>query len=121
LRRVVQMVFAHPLTTTEELGWFLDLSAVSVGRYLWTLERWHCLEAITYKRKDEIKHIRWKHSARGLRYLAASEHLPKAEVFERTKDAERGPRGVSLLQKYLGHTLIITHKPEGPMVDDQKY
>lgn len=101
---VVQMVFAHPLTTTEELGWFLDLSASSVGRYLWTLEQWHCIEAVTAKRKDETKETRWKLSARGLRYLAASESLPRSEIFQSTKDGRSWQQGVYLLQKYLGHT-----------------
>ena len=104
LRKVVQMIFAHPLTTAEELGWFLDLSAVSVERYLWTLQQWHCLEAVTSKRKDETKETRWKLSTRGLRYLASSERLPRAEVFQTTKDGRHLPRGVFLLQKYLGHT-----------------
>jgi hypothetical protein len=98
------MLFAHPLTTTEELGWFLDLSAASVGRYLWTLQQWHCLEAVMYERKDKTKEIRWKLSLRGLHYLAASEHLPQAQVFQITKDGGRLQRGVYLLQKYLGHT-----------------
>jgi hypothetical protein len=117
LRKVVQMIFAHPLTTAEELGWFLNLSAVSVERYLWTLQQWHCLETVTSKRKDETKETRWKLSVRGLRYLAASERLPRTEVFQTDQRwktfAPRCVLAAKILGPYSRGLLVARHHPSG--------
>lgn len=93
---VLEMLYTHPLLATGELAVLLALRTDSVTRYVYELKRYACVEKYQSY---------WQLSERGLRFLAASRHLPLRHIAElKQKDGVLEQRGIPHLKKHMHHT-----------------
>ena len=99
--RIVRLLLAHPLLSDEELAQLLGLERKSASSSLSTLHRLRCLEPISTSVGK-----RWHLCERGLRLLAAANHL-HLRTFAVTSEAE-AEEEVSPLQQR-GEAWLLSH------------
>jgi predicted transcriptional regulator len=104
---VLHMLYQHPLLTFEELAALLNLQGETVTRYLYELRRYSCIE-----KSDEAQNTRWQLSSRGLRFIAASCHVPLQDIteLEPEQKGDEQPtrqRGIVRLMQHLPLTIAI--------------
>ncbi len=103
---MVRLLLAHPLLSDEELAHLLDLERKSARASLYTLHALGCLEPIM-----TLAGKRWCLCERGLRLIAAANHLSLRNlVVRRDAEAYSSPmvqRGVRWLLEHIQHTAGI--------------
>jgi predicted transcriptional regulator len=105
---IVRLLLAHPLLSDEELAAFLGLQRRSVRCSLYDLHQLGCLEAISTKVGK-----RWRLAGRGLRLIAAAQHLHIrniADIHEEKTDGGTSivrQRGEAWLLQHMQHTAGI--------------
>lgn len=102
---LLHMLYRHPLLTIEELAAFLNLQSETITRYLYELRRYSCIEK--YAVEEET---RWLLSSRGLRFMAATCHVPLQDIAEPEQQGEEQAllqRGMARLKHALARTIAI--------------
>jgi predicted transcriptional regulator len=105
---ILHLLLAHPLFSDEELAAFLDLQLRSVRCLLYELHQLRCLEPIA----TEIGK-RWHLCERGLRLVAAANHIHIRTIAELSDDGAESEtstvvqRGEDWLLQRIGHTAGI--------------
>ena len=104
---ILHLLLAHPLLSDEELAAFLDLQRRSVRCLLYELHQLRCLEPIA----TEVGK-RWHLCGRGLRLVAAANHMHMRNIATLSEgtESETSPvvqRGEDWLLKRIGHTAGI--------------
>lgn len=106
---LLHMLYRHPLLTIEEVAAFLNLQSETITRYLYELRRYSCIEKYAVEQET-----RWQLSGRGLRFIAASCHVPLQDVAESEEKEDKeallqsdAQRGIVRLKRYLTRTIAI--------------
>ncbi len=105
---IVRLLLAHPLMSDEELAALLGIQRRSVRCSLYDLHQLGCLEAIS----TEIGK-RWRLTGRGLRLIAAAQHLHISSIADMHEEETDGgmsivrQRGEAWLLQHMQHTAGI--------------
>jgi hypothetical protein len=103
--KLLTLLFTHPLLSVGEIAALLGRAANSIERYLGLLRSQGCIELLISDMGQ-----RWRLSERGLRLLAATQHISIhsiATVEERTGEASLVQRGIDVFLRHLEHTAGI--------------
>jgi hypothetical protein len=102
---IVRLLLAHPLLSAEDLAAFLGIQRRSVRCSLYGLHQLGCLEAISTETGK-----RWRLAGRGLRMIAAAQHLHISSIAEMHEEKTDGgmsimrQRGEAWLLQHIQHT-----------------
>jgi hypothetical protein len=105
---ILRLLLAHPLLSDEELAAFLNLQQKSVRCSLYELHQLHCLSPIP---TEALK--RWHLFERGLRLIAAANHLHIRTIATLSNDGTESEtptvvqRGEAWLLQRMKHTAGI--------------
>jgi hypothetical protein len=100
---MLHLLYRSPLLSIEEMAAFLNLQNETVIRYLYELRRYSCVDRYHAEQEE-----RWHLSPRGLRFLAASRHVPLEDIATPEQEGEQEDivqRGLTHLKRSLPQTL----------------
>jgi hypothetical protein len=100
---MLHLLYRSPLLSIEEMAAFLNLQNETIIRYLYELRRYSCVDKYIVEQEE-----RWHLSPRGLRFLAASRHVPLEDIATPEPEEEQGDiiqRGLVRLKRSLPQTL----------------
>jgi DNA-binding MarR family transcriptional regulator len=100
-KALLNMVYAAPLLSTEEIAAFFDLTPPTAARALYELQHLGCLE-----REAAEQGRRWLLTTLGLRFMAAMLHVSLPHVAEYAEDGFQ-QRGLAGLRRTIRHTAGI--------------
>jgi DNA-binding MarR family transcriptional regulator len=100
-KTLLNMIYAAPLLSTEEIAACFDLTSPTAARALYELQHLGCLE-----REATEQGRRWRLTTLGLRFMAAMLHVSLPHVAEYVEDALQ-QRGLAGLRRIIQHTAAI--------------
>ena len=98
---IVRQLLAHPLLSDEELATFLGIQRRSVRCSLYGLHQLGCLEAISTKVGK-----RWRLDGRGLRLIAAAQHLHISSIADMQEEETDGDTSI---MRQSGEVWLLQH------------